>query len=344
MRRIAAFAALAVLAVPAFGAAAAADNAVVDVRVGEKGALLRVAVLCRNACEIVPRAAGVWFLPGVASSLAVDLARRSRHATGVVFTPAEGGSIVKIFSKTAPASAAARPCALDGEIAACIDLAFSAAERDAARPAPIVRFAAREEGAREAPAPVVRVAMREHVETQPKRPAFRDPKIGEARFAPPERFEPPKFVPRQPPEEARIVPATALAPTARPILRADRAASLAAPSVDIPRAAYDILGRRLGVAECESAQARLRGDAWALDAMVDVGFCAAAAGRLDEADGVFVRLLDYTPDNYAALVGRALVAAKSGDRSIARKYFQDALNVPPPMEESSRIVAAMSGL
>ena len=82
----------------------------------------------------------------------------------------------------------------------------------------------------------------------------------------------------------------------------------------------------------------------ALDAMIDVGFCKASAGDIEEADRLFTRLLAYTPDNYEALVGRALIAVENGETGDARKYFQDALNALPPIEESDLIVDAMQSL
>ena len=134
------------------------------------------------------------------------------------------------------------------------------------------------------------------------------------------------------------------APARRPIIDQERARELLKPDIDIGETAGTILGRSFGPAECEGAKARLRTDAWALDAMVDVGFCTAVAGDLEAADGLFSRLLAYTPDNYEALVGRALIAAKAGEKSVARKYYQDALNAAPPIEESDRIVDAMAEL
>ncbi|MEQ1931199.1 MAG: hypothetical protein ABL957_11830, partial [Parvularculaceae bacterium] len=114
--------------------------------------------------------------------------------------------------------------------------------------------------------------------------------------------------------------------------------------VDVGAEASAILGRPFDASECALADARLKGDAWALDAMVDIGFCEASRGDLDAADGVFIRLLAYTPDNYEALVGRALVAARRGARGEAEGLFQEALNSLPPIAESDRIVAAMARL
>ncbi|MEM6539035.1 MAG: hypothetical protein AAF668_15050 [Pseudomonadota bacterium] len=114
--------------------------------------------------------------------------------------------------------------------------------------------------------------------------------------------------------------------------------------VDVALEVEKILGRSVNEPECTQALTRLKDDAWALDAMVDLGFCQAAAGDLSSADKGFARLLAYTPDNYEALVGRALIAATLGDRTAALNLFQDALNVLPPIEESNRIVEAMARL
>ena len=54
--------------------------------------------------------------------------------------------------------------------------------------------------------------------------------------------------------------------------------------------------------------------------------------------------LEFTPDNYEALVGRAVIAEQAEERGVARKYYQDALNALPPIEESNRIVEAMAAL
>lgn len=327
------FLALMFAAVAATTPALARDNAVVDVRVGEKGDLTRIAIVCRKACAIGYRAGGVFHLAGVRSNLKIDLSTRSKNAKGIAFTPAAGGADLAVRSQKSVRSAAVRPCAVDGAEAACIDLEFGPPGAGGA-----LRTT-------DADAPPARATSRER--PSPSRAAtapaggLRDPSIELAQFAPPERLDPPKGALE---DAARIVKATTTRPEPRAILRADRAMALLGPEIDILKETRVILGRSLGVAECEAAAARLRADAWALAAMVDVGFCAAGKGRLDEADAIFVRLLDYTPDNVDALVGRALVAAKSGDRSIARKYFQDALNVPPTIELSDRIVSAMAAL
>ncbi|MEO1014131.1 MAG: hypothetical protein AAFX08_02980 [Pseudomonadota bacterium] len=113
---------------------------------------------------------------------------------------------------------------------------------------------------------------------------------------------------------------------------------------DLGAEAATILGRVFDSEACEAAMARLAEDPWTFEAMIDVGVCQAVEGADDDADLTFERVLAHTPDNYEALVGRALVAAHRGSRSLASAYFQDALNALPPIEESNRIVDAMGRL
>lgn len=124
----------------------------------------------------------------------------------------------------------------------------------------------------------------------------------------------------------------------------ERAAAIVAASFDLKTEAEAILSRQFDDAVCVSAMERLASDAWALDAMIDLGFCKAIGGDLDAADDDFMRLLAYTPDNYQALVGRALVAAQRGQTDTSLDLFQAALNALPPISESNRIVAAMDRL
>lgn len=320
------------------GAATARLNALEDVQVGESGKLLRVALICRSDCRVGARSSGVFYLPGVRADLDIDLAGRSTNAKGLRFQPAEGGSTMTIRADWAIVSASIKPCAIRSAPASCIDLEFSpGAARLAA--APPADKPARATAQKPAPAEVARPAATP--EPPPLREAPEGEKLMFARFAPPERFAAPAASASA---SAVSVPAVAMPAPRRPIIDREKAAALIGETFDIAAAAEDILGRRFGVAECSGAEARLRNDAWALDAMVDVGFCAAAAGDLEAADGVFIRLLEYTPDNYEALVGRALIAAQAGEKSIARKYFQDALNAPPPIAESGRIIKAMAEL
>lgn len=297
-------------------------NEIEDVQVGERGKLLRVVVICREECPAGPRASGVFFIPDVAAAFDVDLAGRSRNAERLVFAPVAGGAEMTVRAARGIIAAAVKRCAVEGAAASCIDIEFGASATSAAalpapKPRPDVRAGS--------PAPVLRE------ETGGASLVF-------ASLEPPERFRAPKAPPAPSPDPAEQSDGPRL------IINREKAAALIGARVDIAGEAAEILTRRFDAATCAAAEARLKSDAWALDAMVDLGFCRAIAGRFDEADGVFARLLAYTPDNYEALVGRALVAARRGDGDEAERLFQSALNALPPIAESDRIVDAMQRL
>jgi hypothetical protein len=302
------------------GSMGGALNAIEDVQVGERGKLFRVVILCREECPASARASGVFFIPDIAATLDVDLRGRSRNAERLVFVPVAGGSEMTVRAPRAIVAASVKRCAVDGAAASCIDIEFAPANESVATAQPPP---ARSPASGSASAPRLRE------ETGGERLVF-------ASLDPPERFGAPQ--PRPAPKSAPEADGPRL------IIDRKKAAALVGARVDIAGEAAEILARRFDAAACASAEARIKADAWALEAMVDVGFCHAVAGRLDEADGVFARLLAYTPDNYEALVGRALVAARRGDRDAAERNFQSALNALPPIAESDRIVEAMQRL
>lgn len=354
------FAVAAAAGAAALGGARAQDgasNAISDVQIGERGALTRIALICRTPCRLESRAGGRFFLAGVDGSMELDLAARSRHVEGLSVKPADGGVMVSVRAGDPIDRSSVRACRISGVPAACIDLEF-AGERKAAvaEPAPESKPAAPTRlspdtttdptpPAATTPAP----ALREAEGSPPAQPVLRDDADAGALAlrddadapAPPERLAPPR------PTLAAATPE--LPRERRPILRTGSISDVTPESAPLEpsnfaAAASAILGKTLTSEACDAAESKLKKDAWALDAMIDVGFCQAARGALEEADGVFKRLLAYTPDNYEALVGRALIAQEAGEKSVARKYFQDALNALPPIEESNRIVEAMNRL
>ncbi|MEM9014246.1 MAG: hypothetical protein AAGB02_03970, partial [Pseudomonadota bacterium] len=160
-----------------------------------------------------------------------------------------------------------------------------------------------------------------------------------AGLAPPERLSPP------PMHIASVTPAPSAVAVIEPAVTAPASIPTHVPyTVDLRKDAARILGKEFTTSACEEAASTLQKDAWALDAMVELGYCEAIAGNATRADEIFSRLLEYTPDNYQALVGRALLAAQSEDRNTAQAYFQEALNALPPVAESNRIVSLMARL
>lgn len=340
---LAAGAAAAILAVAAF--AAEPLERLEDVQIGERGNILRVALICSTTCDVAP-AAGVDFrLNGVRAELDTDLTRRSALAERLTISPEDGASLIRL--KTAESVNAARviTCRSDTGPAPCIEFRF---DHPAGEPAPTKPAAAkptapspgiRGDGAEAKAAPQKEIPFIGAVILAP-RPGLRDEPakglIYLPDFSPPERLQSPQSSLTAPPEEK-------IAEARRPALVAiDRARALSeGGAFDIKREANEILGKSFSVGACEGAKARLQGDAWALNAMIDLAFCKAGEGKLAEADADFSRLLAYTPDNYEALVGRALIAIASGEPAKGKDFYQEALNALPPIAESDRIVAAM---
>ena len=240
------------------------------------------------------------------------------------------------------------PCAVGGQAATCLDLYFAdptvssaqaapdqpkqQASIDQAERAKAELAAASSDDAPDAPAaqlagPSEAPGLRE---TSAERlHAF-------AKLSPPERLAPPEI-----PILAKIQPIEESITVGTPTLR--QTEPLVAPvKADYAARVEILLDKKLSTAYCNNAAATLQADAWALGAMVDMGLCAAARGDVVEGESILSRLLEYTPDNYEALVGRALIAEYAGERGAALRYYQDALDAPPPVEESTRIVEAMA--
>ncbi|MFN0025516.1 MAG: hypothetical protein ACKVS5_16615 [Parvularculaceae bacterium] len=322
-----------------------------DIQIGERGDVLRVALVCRGRCDVAPSTeiAGAFQIKNIEEQLSVDLSGRSAHARRLTLTPNAGGSLVTLETDATLNAAQVTPCKTEGGLAACIDYRFARAPKAAGAPAI---------SPTEAAAPVERAKepsrLRSEAQT-PSGPAEKTaaPFIGAIMltpnaglregpdaaafipdFAPPERFDPRPA----PPPGQRSIPAPEIKTTLKERLSAP---TQPRQRFDFAREANAILGHTADPARCEGAAARLSADAWALDAMVDVAFCNASAGALEDADNDFARLLAYTPDNHLALVGRGLIAMARGERQRGLDFLQEALNALPPIAESDRIAAAM---
>lgn len=361
LRKVDAALALAGCAAAVFAVAAIAAEPgenLEDVQIGERGDILRVALICSTRCDVVPDAGVDFRINGVIADLDVDLGPRSALARRLTIAAADGSSLVKINAAARINEARVVTCQSDSGLAPCIEYRFAPAPRGAEKSAPAAASPASAPPAiRDNSAGGARARGIEKNDGLPfigaiilaPGPVLRDdPAAGVLRlpqFAPPERLAPPKSPPSlsPPPEEEAVGALPVNVDIARPSLIAvDRAETLSnGASFDIKDEAREILGKSFSAGACEGAKARLQGDAWALDAMIDLAFCKAADGKLEEADADFARLLAYTPDNYEALVGRGLIAIASGERDKGLTYYQDALNALPPIAESDRIVEAM---
>ncbi|MEL7485694.1 MAG: hypothetical protein AAGJ87_00605 [Pseudomonadota bacterium] len=382
----------------AVAAVGAGQNALRDVQVGERGRLMRIALVCEKSCQVNQRDDGGFMIAGVQSDLEIPLAGRSRQARALTFQPGANGSIMTVLAEQPIVSASTSDCSVRGGAASCVDLTFAEVVAETASPpsGPVAT----------APTAVAKIAGESGVDRAAERTA---PAIAQARVTAPaikpattapststwqsapavalksaretakplEVAAPPSIAspstaspstPRRAVQTAPAKPTLRAAPRenvlsfdtlreATPTLATLRAAaapttSVAAPSlrsgdaapIDLRQRTQVLLGRSYDAASCRQAQDRLNDDAWALDAMVDVGFCKALSGDLAQADALFARLLDYAPDRYDALLGRAMIAERAGEKGVARKYYRDALNASPPAESAERIAQSISDL
>ena len=315
-----------------------------DVQVGEKALQTRIALICEGACTVEKRGGAVFFVRGVASDMDLDLSDRSRNISGFAMRPGSGGSALNVKTRRILEYANAKPCTISGRAATCIDMFFADAEPSqaqlktpslAAAPTPV-----RETPKKQAPAPKVEPKPVPQIVARPGlRESAPDRLSRFASLAPPERLAPPRA------NLASVRPVREPVEVSKPVVRQE--APLPAPKpapFNYAQQVEKLLGKTLSPGFCGSANATLQSDPWALDAMVNVGLCEAAAGNAEAGDALLSRLLAYTPDNYEAYVGRALIAMQAGEKSVARRYFQNALDAPPPIEESTRIVRVMQTL
>ena len=305
-----------------------ASRGLVDVQVGERNNQTRIAILCASACNVEKRSNTEFLLHGIGAELSLNLSDRSKFVSAFSSSPQGPGSLLRVNPNAAIEYANTKTCTVGGRPAACIDLFFATGEQGATA----------KENAATLPAPVVL----EQPEIKSSKPSLREGASERlnnfAQVTPPERLNSPPVV-----TLAKLQPAAGAVEVGKPAIRT-RDSIRPAAGLNYAARVRSLLGKELSPAYCNNAQATLQADPWALGAMVDVGLCTAARGDAAEAEEILSRLLEYTPDNYEAHVGRALIAIDAGEKSVARKYFQDALNTPPPIEETNRIVQAMNAL
>ncbi len=303
-------------------------SGLLDVQIGERGNQTRIALLCDTACNIEKRSNTEFMLHGVGADISLNLSARSKFVSAFTAASQGSGSLMRVNVNSAVEYANTKSCTVGGRAAACIDLFFASSEP----PEPAEGQTAT------SPAPA---AYRDQP-IQSSKPSLREGASERlnnfSQVRPPERLTAPPIA-----TLAKLQPAEEIVEVGKPAIRNHDPIRPAA-SLNYKARVHSLLGKDLTPAYCNNAQATLQADPWALGAMVDVGLCTAARGDVAEAEEILSRLLEYTPDNYEAHVGRALIAADAGEKSVARKYFQDALNTPPPIEESNRIVQAMNAL
>ncbi len=318
---------------------------ITDIRVGERGLQTRIALFCETVCDPQPRGDGAFFLPGAADAFELDISDAGARVLRLESIVMNGGAALIVGYDGALANSKAGPCVVSGREAACLDLYFLEQDEDATGIEGIIQAASdtaalppvREDvdGVPPETTPVNQTISSAAVVKPALREAASDRYAVFAKLAAPERFSPPILAKVQPIEESITVGTPTLRPSETLVEKVGQ---------DFAGRIDTLLGKPLTPAYCNNAEATLQTDAWALGAMVDVGLCAGARGDAVEAESILSRLLEYSPDNYEALVGKAVIAEFAGERGAALRFYQDALNVPPPVRESARIVEAMAAI
>lgn len=331
-------------------APAAAHTQLQDVQIGERGAQTRIAFLCGGECALAQRDDGAFYLSGVSSAFTIDLSGRSARVQGLKATPSGAGVVIGVNTAASIDYSTVKACTVGGAPAACLDIFFTEGAPAPQQQAAAKKTSAPKQAASQTPSQQIASAAapaEKSVDAPAQRPVLEQPPLREsatdrltvfAKLAAPERLAPPTAA-----MLAKVQPVEKAAAEKRPSILSVE--PLAPPvQENYAERVRTILGKDLSAGYCTQAEETLQADAWAMSAMVDVGLCAAAAGDIVDGEEILARLLQYTPDNYEAYVGRALIAEQAGEKGVARKYYQDALNAPPPIEESTRIVEAMTAL
>lgn len=322
---------------------AAAQGVVEDVKIGERDGQTRIAFVCSQTCALQRGDDGGVILRGAYGDFSLDFSDASERVVALEAVTVADGVALSPKLATEPENARLSRCRVAGREAACLDFFFPAAgksERTAAT-APVGDAQPARKGAAAKPGGL-REKPRHQKVAAVEKPSIRDEPstrgLSLGALSPPERLSAPDQ-----PILAKVQPIERAVDIRTPSLRPS--APLVSPAAtDFGGRINRLLGKSLTTAYCNNAEAALAADPWALGAMVDVGLCAAARGDAVEGEAILSRLLQYTPDNYEALVGRAVIAEQAGEKGAAERYYQEALNAPPPIEESRRIVEAMAAL
>ncbi len=342
--------------------AAESVNRLQDVQIGENGRVTRIAIFCRSGCS-VSRVTNGFRLADINDSLTIDLAPLSKNAEMLIMKAVtdevSAGSLLKVTSQKVLLRSSVNDCELGGVSATCIDLEYSQQ--------PYQRQLLAKQSQSTANSGVKGANLKQdHLSKVPSdefKAKQKEEPVAVSLSAPADLHAPQKLALRNADElensdvvtatnvnlsgAARVatssaivsltdVPVGSASLPGRSVLRPAET-KLVLGRVDFREQAETILGRQFDSETCEVAKARLAADAWALDAMGLIGFCHGVRGDYEEAETIFRRLNTQEPKNTDALIGRALIAAITGEKSIALKFFNDALDARPSNEVSARI-------
>lgn len=307
-----------------------------DVRVGGGDGQITLELVCDDACTVTRQdgRADVLFVRGARLSYTAD------------FTPkgADSGDGLRRIEVT-PVAGGARVAVTAGQPIASADIAMTPAKSGKGATARITFALAGADGRA--------LALRDdeprsgaQVDSAPGAPVRVAESADRAdRIEAPTRLAVPAPTPTPEPKLKPAPKPKSKAPAAAPVLASYGSLSPMLTAGEISRRrAEDVFARTFDADTCAAAAARVAKDAWNLDALADVGVCKASNDKVIEADRVFRRLLALEPDSAPALIGLGLVAEASGEISVARKYYQDAIDAGAPRATAQRLKDAIATL
>lgn len=331
-----------------------------DIQLGEKNNISRIVLVCEPNCEIEQSATRgtVFLIKNTAANLTIDMSKRSKNINLLKLSPIDDLNVseFKIPSPSGPAesslltvelnktlsTAIVKECAIEGVPTSCIDFRFKQkSEKDEIIEEKVVSADTyRQEVTLKVP-DIAQLGLRNGSQVEQSASAniqIEDPILQPgglregnsadqtSHAAVPVRVSLPESL-----SNRQLSPPSILRPLATQKVLS---------RVDFREQAETITARRFDSENCLSAQSQLEEDAWALEAMLIIGFCEATKGDFEEAESIFKRLALQQPQNYEIMIGRGLVATINQEISVGRKFFSDALAQDPPRN----VIEALEGL
>jgi len=329
-------------------------NRLQDIQIGEKGLSTRIALFCHHQCLVERHIDGFKILH-IADSLTIDLKNKSSNISSlrmrtqedILVNSTDKASVLSVESTQLILRSSLSQCQLKGREATCIDLEFSPQTQISRE---ISKIASANRSRQDVSLSAPPADQLEGLNDRDQ--ALRDDhvqgrKVSVGTILQPGKEETVKAintaalrdVPSTPaiPVPVSLPQSLSNVPKSSPSVLRPAQVSLVLNKVDFREQAEKILGQRFDSENCSTAKDELDRDAWALTAMVTVGYCVAAAGDFEEADRVFKDICGLVPTNYEAFIGRAIIASTTGETSIARRFFNHALSLGPPKTVTNQI-------
>ncbi|MEM9706693.1 MAG: hypothetical protein AAF850_11530, partial [Pseudomonadota bacterium] len=103
----------------------AAQADLMDVQVGERGDLMRIALICDGACSVLKVSGTSYRIDNIEKSLEIPLQERSALVRSLQVLRDDNGGVISIVTDRSIASSRVRDCDVGSSKASCIDLNFA---------------------------------------------------------------------------------------------------------------------------------------------------------------------------------------------------------------------------